>query len=182
MIKLSTKQKRVIIRTVRVTKALDEILVEDANLKGTSLNSLISSILTKYAEWDRYTEKLAHVTIPTTLLRALLDLITDEDALAKLGDRLGVELSSETTLFWFKKINQETLLRFLSLAYKYGGAAVIEIEDEGPELKFILYHKLGEKASIWFEHYFDKLIRTHLKVIPQIATTENSVIVRFPNH
>jgi hypothetical protein len=178
---LDAKQKRSVIRTVRITKELYEILAEDAKFKRTSLNSLISSILTKYAEWDRYAEKLGHVSIPTTLLRALLDLITDEDALAKLADRLGSELASETSLFWFKKVNLETLLRFQSLVCKYAKVGEIEIEDEGLGVTFCVYHALGKKGSIWFEHYFDKLIRTHLKVIPQIKTTGNSVIVSFPN-
>ena len=158
---------------------MDEILAKDANLKGTNYNALISSILTKYVEWDRYTERLGHISVPTTLFRALLDLITDEDALAKFADQIGGELPSETALFWFKKINQETLLHFQSLACKYGRAGEIEIEEEGLNLTFSIYHALGKKGSIWFEHYFDKLIRTHLKATPQIKTTENSVTVRF---
>lgn len=175
------EQKRTVIRTVRLTKELDKILAEDADLKRTNLNALISSILMKYAEWDRYAERFSHISVPTTLFRGLLDLITDEDALAKLADRVGVELPSETASFWFKKINQETLLRFQRLACKYGRAGEIEIEDEGPDLTFTIYHALGKNGSIWFEHYFDKLIRTYLKVIPQIRTTENSVTVRFQN-
>ena len=176
---MDTKQKKMVVKTVRVTKELDEILAKDANLKRTNINALITSILTKYVEWDRYTERLDHISVPTTLFRALLDLITDEDALAKLGDRLGVELPSETGLFWFKKINQKTLLQFQSLACKYGRSGEMEIEEEGSDLTFSIYHALGKKGSIWFEHYFDKLIRTHLKTIPQIKTTENSVTVRF---
>lgn len=80
--RLGTKQNRMVIRTVRLTKELDEILAEDAHLRRTNLNALISTILTKYAEWDRYAERLSHISVPTTLFRDLLDLITDEDALA----------------------------------------------------------------------------------------------------
>jgi hypothetical protein len=179
MTKLSTKQKRTVIRTVRLTKELDEILAEEAKLKRTNLNSLMFSIFVKYAEWDRYAERIGHISVPTTLFRALVDLISDEDALAKLADRLGVELVKETTLFWFRAINQETLLRFLSLAFKYGGAAEIKIEDEGPYVTLIVYHKVGRKGSIFYEHYFDKMIRTYLKAIPEFESTENSVTVRF---
>ena len=66
--------------------------------------------MAKYSEWDRFTEKFGHVSITTTLFRALLDL-TDENALAALAERHGVEGTKEITSFWFKKINLETLLR-----------------------------------------------------------------------
>lgn len=178
---MGTNQKRVVVRTVRLTKELDQILAEEVNRKRTSLNSLISSILTKYAEWDRYAERIGHISVPRTLFRALLDLITDEDALAKLADRLGGELTGETTLFWFKKVNQESLLRFVSLAFKYGGAGELEIADVGPNLTVVIYHKLGKNGSIWFEHFFDKMIRTYLKTIPRIEKTENSVTVSIQN-
>jgi len=177
---LGTEQKKTAIRTIRVTKELDEILAKDADRKRVSLNSLISSILTKYAEWDRYAERLRHIYVPTMAFRDLLDL-TDEDALAKLAERLGVGLASETALFWFKKVNQETLLRFLSLVCKYGNVGEIEIGAEGLDVIFSIYHMCGKKYSIFLEHYLDKAIRTHLKRIAQFKITENSVTVRFQN-
>jgi predicted HicB family RNase H-like nuclease len=53
------KKQKTTTRTLRFSEDLNKILDRDSKDKGVSTNSLISSILTKYAEWDRYTEKLA---------------------------------------------------------------------------------------------------------------------------
>jgi uncharacterized protein YxeA len=176
--KLSAKQKKTVLRTVRISEELDEILEKDAKVHRTSVNALISSIMTKYSEWDRFTEKFAHISIPTTLFRALLDL-TDENALATLAERVGVELTNQITVFWFKKTNLETLLHFMSNSSEYGKVGEAEIENKGRDYTISVYHEYGKKWSTYLEHYLDKTIRTYLKVIPQFETTENTVTLRF---
>jgi len=176
--KLSAKQKKTVLRTVRISQELDEILEKDAKVHRTSVNALISSIMAKYSEWDRFTEKFAHISIPTTLFRALLDL-TDENALATLAERVGVELTNQITVFWFKKTNLETLLHFMSNASEYGKVGEAEIENKGRDYTISLYHEYGKKWSTYLEHYLDKMNRTYLKVIPQFETTENTVTLRF---
>jgi uncharacterized protein YxeA len=175
---LSARQKKTVLRTVRISQELDEILEKDAKVHRTSVNALVSSIMTKYSEWDRFTEKFAHISIPTTLFRALLDL-TDQNALATLAERVGVELTNQITVFWFKKTNLETLLHFMSNASEYGKVGEAEIENEGRDYTISVYHEYGKKWSTYLEHYLDKAIRTYLKAIPQIETSENTVTLRF---
>jgi len=175
---LSLKYKKTVLRTVRLSQELDGILEKDANLHRTSVNALISSIVAKYTEWDRYTQRFGHISIPGTLFRALLDLI-DEDALATLAERCGVELTSEVALFWFKKINLETLLQLFLNVSEYGKIGEVEIENEGRDYTISIYHGFGKKWSTWLEHYIDKTIRTYLKAVPQFETSDNTVAVRF---
>ena len=175
---MSTKQKKTIIRTVRLTRELNAILEKDAELQRTNFNALISSILTKYAEWDRYAERFGHISIPQTLFRAILDL-TDENALATLAERLGVELTNEIVSFWFKKTSEETLLKFLSIVCEYGKAGRFESEVEGRDRTFNIRHDYGKKWSTFLEHYSDKAIRNYSKVMPQFETTDSAVTVRF---
>ena len=51
-------------RTIRIPQNLDKLIERDADNKRVSTNSLILSILAKYAEWDRYYELLQFVSIP----------------------------------------------------------------------------------------------------------------------
>ncbi len=175
---LSARQKKTVLRTVRISEELDRILEKDAKVHRTSVNALISSIIGKYAEWDRYTEKFEHIAIPTALFRALLELI-DENALAALAERVSVELTNEIASFWFKKINLETLLQFFSIACQYGKAGEIEIENEGRNYTITVYHEYGKKWSIWLQHYTDKVIRTTVKAIPQFETTASTLTLKF---
>lgn len=50
-------KKKTVLRTIRIDKNLDDALDKDAKEHGVSENALISSILAKYIEWDRYAEK-----------------------------------------------------------------------------------------------------------------------------
>jgi uncharacterized protein YxeA len=175
---LSARSKKTVLRTVRISEELDGVLEKDAKVSRTSVNALISSIMAKYAEWDRFTERFGQVSLPTTLFRGLLDL-ADENALAALAERHGVEGTKEITSFWFKKINLETLLRFISIESEYANLNEVEIENEGRDYTISFHHEYGKKWSTYLEHYFDKMIRTYLKAIPQLETTENTVTLRF---
>jgi len=170
--------KRTVLRTVRISEELDRILQKDARANRTSVNALISAIMEKYAVWDRYTEKFRHISIPTTIFRALLDL-ADENALATVAERLGETLPNEVISFWFKKFNLETYLQYVSNSSEYGNTLEAEIESEGGSYTISIYHEYGKKWSTALKHYHDKAIRTYLKTIPQIETTENTVTLRF---
>jgi biotin-(acetyl-CoA carboxylase) ligase len=50
--------KKTLLRIIRITQELEDLLQKDAKLKRISVNALISSIMTKYAEWDRYRERV----------------------------------------------------------------------------------------------------------------------------
>ena len=54
------EKKKTILRTIRIDKDLDDALDKDANEHGVSENALISSILAKYVEWDRYAVRVLY--------------------------------------------------------------------------------------------------------------------------
>jgi len=90
---LSDNNKKTVLRTIRISKELDKLLEKDAKTHGSTVNALISSIMKKYAEWDRYTKMFPHLVIPARFFRSLIDL-TDENALATLAERSSVELTN----------------------------------------------------------------------------------------
>lgn len=175
--KLSAKQKKTVLRTVRISEELDGILEKDAKVNRTSVNALISSIMAKYSEWDRFTQKFGLVSLPKTVFRAILDL-ADENALAKLAEQLGVQ-SNEAISFWFKKINLETVLQFISINSEYANLGEVELENRGRDYTIIAHHEYGKMWSVFLEHFLDQMIRTYLKVVPQFETSDNAVALRF---
>ena len=58
------RQKATTTRTVRLSEYLDDLLEKDSEDKRISINSLVTSIITRYAEWDRYTEKIGFISLP----------------------------------------------------------------------------------------------------------------------
>jgi len=176
--KLSARQKKTVLRTIRISEELDQILQKDAKLNRTSVNALISSIMEKYARWDRYAEKFRYISIPPSVFRGLLDL-ADENALATTAERLGDELPKEVTSFWFKKFDLESYVQYISNAAEYGNVFEAEIESERGDYTISIHHEYGKKWSTALTHYHDKAIRTYVKTIPHFETTENTVTIRF---
>ena len=71
-------EKKTLLRTIRITHELEDILQRDAKFKRISVNALISSIMTKYAELDIYRERFDAIVLNPRGLSAILESISDE--------------------------------------------------------------------------------------------------------
>jgi hypothetical protein len=110
------------LRTIRLARDLDNLLQKDAKSKRISTNSLLTSIIVKYAEWDRYAEKYGLVSLTRAGSRSILEAI-DDNKLSQIGKGLGKTSFKEFLMFWFKKTDVEKVIEGLSLWCKYGGIA-----------------------------------------------------------
>ena len=162
----------------RISEDLDELLQKDAQNKRMSVNALMTSIFTKYAEWDRYSERFGFVSVGKELFTAILGA-ADQEQLEKIGDDLGAQLPKQFILFWFKKINVETFLEYISLVSRYGGISKSEVEVQGREYTISALHDLGPKWSIFMQHFFDSGLQTTLGIKAEFDTTKNSVVGKF---
>ena len=89
-------RKKTILRAIRLDKELDEALDKDAEEHGVSENALISSILSKYIEWDRYAEKFGRVSLPSEALKAILEA-TEQDRLSMAAEEFAASEAGSTT-------------------------------------------------------------------------------------
>jgi hypothetical protein len=126
------KKQKTTTRTLRVHGDLDNLLERDSKDKGVSTNSLINSILTKYAEWDRYTEKVGFISLPRDGFKLIINSV-DEQEVKKLAEEVGSRQPQELLMFWFKKTTLNAFLEGLLLFCRYGGIAKYEI-DTSPEI------------------------------------------------
>jgi hypothetical protein len=95
------ENKKTVLRTIRLSKGLDELLQKDANSKRISVGALISTILTKNSQWDRYTEKFDMITLRQETIRAILEA-TEDEALIRKAHEIGSKIPKEFLMFWFK--------------------------------------------------------------------------------
>ena len=109
--------KKTVLKTMRISDYINTLLEKDADSKGISVNALISMIMTKYAEWDRYIERFGGITIKPQAFKEILEVV-DEAKLIEIAKRSGSRFPKEFVLFWFKKANLETYLESLKLALR----------------------------------------------------------------
>ena len=89
--------------------------------------SLISNLLSKYVEWDRYSERFGRVMLRPQTLKLIINAI-DEIKIGEIGSEIGNKIPMEFLLFWFKEVNLNSFLEYLSLLCRYGGFAHYELE------------------------------------------------------
>jgi hypothetical protein len=172
------ENKKTVLRTIRLSKGLDELLQKDANSKRISVGALISTILTKYSQWDRYTEKFDMITFRHETLRAILEA-TEDEALIKKGREIGAKVPREFLMFWFKKMDLDSYLRYLELLCNYGGFARYELEADGQVYVITLLHNMGEKWSLFLKHIMEEGIMTTIGTLPRFDVNKGSLIIRI---
>jgi hypothetical protein len=178
-LKLSSPEKnKTLIRSIRITKELDNLLQKDANAKRISVNALILMIMSRYAEMDRYNERFDTITLRRKSLKSILDEVEDENVI-KVAKQMGTQIPKESLLFWFKRANLETYLQYLSLLCRYAGFAEYEIEIEGNEYTITLIHDMGEKWSIFLKNVIEQELKTTSGIMSKSDISANSVLVRF---
>jgi len=175
---MSVKRKKTVLRTVRLYQELDSILRDDAEASGLTVNTLINRILTKYAEWDRYTERFGFVSFARRTFKSILEEI-DECKVEEIATKTGSSALKAVTLFWFKELNAETLLNTLSNYCKYSGLGVSEIKVDGAQCTMTFRHDLGRKYSIYLKNAVSQFVKTALGTVPETETTDDLVVIHF---
>jgi len=170
--------KKTVLRSIRITEELDEILRKDAEARGFSVNAFLASILQRYTDWDRYADRFGFVTITRNGYRDLIQMIRDED-LAALGSKLGAHNPREMTLFWFKRLNLDTFLRYLSLVSRYARTLQHDVAMDGRDIVLTLQLETP-KDVVFTASFIDQAIREIVGVVPKVTAGRTSIVARFP--
>lgn len=169
---------KTVLRTIRIPKELDSILQQDAKRNRLSFNSHILRIITKYSEWDRYNERWGKISLKRDAFKSILEA-AEQDKLASAAKEVGSHIPKEFISFWFKKVNLDTYLQYLSLVCQYAKFAECEIDKVGNDYTIVLSHDLGQKWSDFLAVWLIEGFRVATGLHPKTDTTKNSVVVRF---
>ena len=175
------KRKESVIRTIRITKELDELLQKDAKDKRLSVNALISMIMTRYAEWDRFNERFSIISLKREAFASDLET-TEERLLIEVAKNVGQQVPKQFMLFWFKKLNLETYLLYLSLVCTYARFAEYELERDQSRITITLIHELGEKWSMFLKYWIQEGMKATIGITPAVGIMTNSVMVSFESN
>jgi len=178
---MSGMRRKTILRTIRLSEEIDNLLERDAQEQNISTNALVSKIMTRYVEWDRAVEKLDVVSFSNVFFKALLDEVSDE-RLREIASHEALGQIKNQTMWEFGKANFDMLLKTVSLRAKYGWGSHMSVEggDEGNYV-ITLRHKWGHKGIVFFRSFFDNLVRGELRTAPKIDVGDEVLIVSFQN-
>jgi hypothetical protein len=174
---LSVRKTQTILRGVRIPQKVNDVLQRDAKAENRTVSALVVSILTKYAEWDRFTQKFGFVSIPRTNYKHMVDALDENTYTTATADSPSVFL--EMVRFWHKRIDAETVCNFCETLSKYVGTTQCEIDHSDGKYTITLQHDFGPKYSLHLKRDYELGIRQALGTDPKIETTDHSVFIKF---
>lgn len=172
-------RRKTIVRSVRITQEVDDRLQKDALATRANVGTLISTILTKYTEWDRYAQKFGYVSIPAQLFASLLDSV-DDGKIVEIAGNSGVDLVKEMVQFWFRRVDRETFFEFMQLLTKYGGVAEYDFESNGKNHVATIHHHFGQKWSDFFATMIKVILKESFGMtLDRLEASKSQLVVEF---
>ena len=102
-----TKKPRTVLRTLRISSALDDALTSKAARNKIGKNALLVSVLSRYVEWDSGAEDLGYMMVPYQMIAELLGNL-EKDAVASIAKRVSKSVASSIPL-WFGSADVDRL-------------------------------------------------------------------------
>ncbi len=173
-----SKRSRTVLKSFRIPKEIDEVLVSDAKEEGRTVTELHNSLLSKYTEFDRLAKKFGFVTVSKQTFGAILDALPEE----KIRE-LAISQSSrieELALFWFKKKDLGAFMGVMDIFSRYMRMSEYTTSRTDSELIITLRTDLGKKAPLFTSVYLERGITRLLGVTPKVEVVENEVTLKLP--
>ncbi len=175
---LTTEQgKKNIVRAVRLTEEHESSLRQEAEDRGIAPGTLISQIISKFLDWDRYAEKYGVVTLVPSTLKQFLEG-NDEEHVRAAGAHAG-RILLERTMFRYKQINLQVIMEMIGDLCRYGQLAKFDSGVQGDNYVITLRHEWGAKWSVFLEEWVKAALRESVGVNSLIERSDSSVDVRF---
>lgn len=160
--------------TYRLPAKVVEELETEAMQKNISQNVLVKQILEKYVKWDRFSDKIGMIPVPTAILETLGREISGDD----INEIIKATLPTIKNTVLFMKGSYD-LPRCIETLEDYMKASGIKSDHrvEGEKHHFIIKHELGLKWSFFTEQLLKEIFHQfepekNLKC----QTTESTVI------
>jgi hypothetical protein len=162
--------------TFRLNSAVLNKLSGRAELQKTSLNVLVNQILSNYIEWEMDAQKAGWVPTQRQVLMKLIDALEGETVL-DIAEKTAEAIGKDIILYMYGKYNLESLLSNIRASAQRSGFSIKEY-DESRNLEILIQHDLGWKWSLFFKHYYQKILHD-LQQRAVFDYTENSLVINI---
>lgn len=173
---LPTKKKKTVGRSFRIDEDLLNVLNEEAEKQGVSVNSLLNKLLQKYS-YLRFMLRYGAITITRKGFRNILECCSDEELMEK-GMTAGSTITKDLLLTMGLSPDYRFVLCLVEkLLSEFAGW--FECDHHIKQDKEILHmrHDLGRKWSVYLAGATRGMFKDVLKHEAIIETTDMSVTV-----
>jgi hypothetical protein len=149
------KRKKTITRTFRIRREWDDVLQEEANRQGVSVNVLLNKVLRKYSLFSRWSDRNKDMSLPQQTFREILKKIPVE-ILAEAGTKSGAADAINIVNALGIGLDYDSFVYLIT--EHFGGSHFARwfqcfYHNQGNTDVFHLQHDLGRGWSIYLEKY-----------------------------
>jgi hypothetical protein len=179
----SRQAGRKVTRAFKITEALDDAVVTQAEKQGITPSSFINRLLAQYFDWWQYASKgSAFLAIDRLVVVALIEDL-DEEKTSDIARSIALITTRDFLKFRFERLDSETVFAFLAMLDQYmhwGDVKTIKRDDEG--LEVLVKHDMGIKWSIFISEFISSLLSSFLdmRTSVEISTFGCTVIAVQP--
>jgi hypothetical protein len=150
-------------RAFKITKALDDAIIAEAEKQGITSSSFMNHLLVQYFDWWHYASKgSAFLSLDRLVLMALIEDL-DEEKISDIARSITLVATRDFLKFRFGKLDSETVFTFLGtldLYMHWGNVKTTKREDGG--LEVLVKHDMGIKWSIFTSEFVSSLLSSFL--------------------
>ena len=148
---LETRQTSVT-RSFRFETDVLNVLDEEADRMGISINALVGIILKRYSEFTKYLSKIDMIVINRETLTMFIEEL-NEEKIYELGTKLGRSTLPDTLMFWKKEITEKGIMEYIEkVICRYGHLGTYDEKHmPGGQMTIVVRHRLGKKGSLFIE-------------------------------
>lgn len=177
-------RSKTITRTFRLQQEWDDVLKEDAERQGISVNVLVNKIFRRYALFTRWADSAGFKSFSPKMFKGILEELS-EDSLARAGATSGASDVMDILNMMGRPINYES---FIDLMIDHFGSSDFcrwfncFHHVQGNQNVFHLQHNLGLKWSVYLEKYLLSGMKsiTEINVEAKIYDFAVNLKVTFP--
>jgi hypothetical protein len=168
-------------RSFRFDLDLAEVLDDEAERMGISVNALVGTILKRFAEFTRYLSKIDMIVINREFITSLLES-HDERSVHTIGLKLGETVPRDTILFWKKELTETSVLEYIEkIICRYGHLGTYDEVSQSGDRTIVIRHRVGRKGSIFFEGYLSSALKNIIGRDAVFEVTDSSVKFNLRN-
>ncbi len=179
MTTLSSDTSTSSVRSFRIDKSFAEILNNEADRMGISVNAMMNSILKQYTEFTRFQSKLDMIIINREMFKNILDSLNEQQSY-DLGIEQGKDYPKDAILFWKKHVSLETIIEYIEkILCIYGQIGTYDEIIESTNRIIVIRHRLGINGSKFLMGFLVSLFKNAIDLSCDLQITDYSIKIQF---
>jgi hypothetical protein len=167
-------------RTVRIEEWLDDVLRDEAEKNGKSVNSIVEDLIRRYAENDRFFTRDQLINLSPTTLSSLVNRLEEEEVFTA-GREAGRTNALNNLLIRGMPLDYESVKWFImDVLDGYSGWFRCSYHEMGDHYLFHLRHGLSRKWSCFIDAYLESMLKSTLDVDVAAEILNGTVTIRIP--